>query len=921
VVEPALVTAVAAQDRLDLAALEGGIACFGTRSPTHAVTLLDVVGAEAALASADDATQEELLAGRAQFLNAQTTPFQVLLRAEPVDLEGHLARVRARAEQLPAALRTIALEYIQFLQALAQQRTLLERHCYIVLPDHRAEIPAVSLGRRMGSLLRLRPKFGLSRDRDSVDRSDDPETVPASVARRLHARSDLVARQLGRSGLHTRRLASQQVADLLHRCWSPELARVQRFRDELGAYTSLVVGSRRPARPRSADHDGQTSSDAANAGTGDAERLFALGTRTLADLIAPSGCEIRADHLQLDGQYGRVLVVTAYPRLVTPGWLSQLVEIDLPIEVSVHVYPLTSVEMVRALGVQIARLQSSRLAAMRGERIADPEREIALEDAERLRERLQRGEERLFAVSLYFLLRAKALGELDELTRRVEEQLDALLAHSRRALWEQERGFRSCLPEARDQLLVPRNLDTSALAATLPFVGPSLAMESGMLVGLARTGQTPVLLDPFDRSLDNANTVVVAPAGAGKSFFTKLLMLRQLINGTDCIAVDPENEYSRVAEAADGQVVRLAASSAHHINPFDLPAPPAGPGAGRNEEQSGSEDDVGENPLAEPVTGLLGLLEVMLCSSSNAAGKPGSFDNHERALLDRAIYRTYAEVGITADVTTHTRPAPLLGDLLAVLGDMPGEIATSLAVRLDRYVSGSLSAGLFAGPTNVELDRRLVVFNIQQLEDELRPLAIHLIAGWVWTRVRRDRRPRLLVIDEAWSLLRFAEGGAFVAAMARRARKYYLGLVTITQQVADLADEGHGETILSNAAQVLLLKQKADTIDAATTRFRLTAEERQLLLGADKGEGLLIVRGNRIPLQVVASKAEYRLATTNPRDLEELAAAAAAVPETPKVSASNGAAGQGSVGAVLAARRAARAAAISPNGVSHASLD
>jgi type IV secretory pathway VirB4 component len=251
---------------------------------------------------------------------------------------------------------------------------------------------------------------------------------------------------------------------------------------------------------------------------------------------------------------------------------------------------------------------------------------------------------------------------------------------------------------------------------------------------------------------------------------------------------------------------------------------------------------------------------------------------------------------------------------------MSGDAAASLAARLERYVQGSLSAGLFAGPTNVKLDRRVVVFNIQQLEDELRPLAIHLIAGWVWTRVRRDGRPRLLVIDEAWSLLRFAEGGAFVAAMARRARKYYLGLVTITQQVADLADEGHGETILTNAAQVLLLKQKAETIDAATTRFRLTSDERQLLLGADKGEGLLLVRGNRIPLQVVASKTEYRLATTNPRDLEDLAAAAAAVPEAAPVPLGNGA-DQGSVGAVLAARRAARSAATSPNGVNHDSVE
>ena len=270
-----------------------------------------------------------------------------------------------------------------------------------------------------------------------------------------------------------------------------------------------------------------------------------------------------------------MLAVTAYPRLVSAGWLSLLVESDLPIEVSLHVRPLASAEMVRALGIQIARLQSSRLAALRGERIADPEREIALEDAERLRERLQRGEERLFAVSLYVLLRAKTLRELDELTRRVEEQLDALLAHSRRALWEQERGFRSCLPEARDALLVPRNLDTSALAATLPFVGPSLAMETGMLVGVAARARHRCCCDPFDRSLDNANLAVVAPAGAGKSFFCKLLVLRQLINGTDCIVVDPEDEYSRVAEAAGGQVVRLAASSAHRINPFDLP-PAAG---------------------------------------------------------------------------------------------------------------------------------------------------------------------------------------------------------------------------------------------------------------------------------------------------------------------------------------------------------
>src|SRR6266545_2065638 len=282
----------ALQERLDLLAIEGGVASFGSRRSAHAVALLDVVGAEAALASADDATQEELLAGRAQFLNAQTTPFQVVVRAEPIDLEGHLRRVQARLASMPEPLRAIALDYLGYLPALAQQRTLLERHCYVVLPDQRAEIPAVALSRR------LRRLVGRGRH---AEPPDDPEAVSASVARRLQARADLVTRQLGRSGLRTHRLDSRQIAELLHRCWSPELARVQRLRDELGAYTTLAVSARQPARARPADEPvpGTAASRPADEAADDeAERMFALGNRSLADLIAPSGCEVRADHLQ-----------------------------------------------------------------------------------------------------------------------------------------------------------------------------------------------------------------------------------------------------------------------------------------------------------------------------------------------------------------------------------------------------------------------------------------------------------------------------------------------------------------------------------------------------------------------------------------------------------------------------------------------
>ncbi|MBV9542831.1 MAG: ATP-binding protein [Chloroflexi bacterium] len=592
----------------------------------------------------------------------------------------------------------------------------------------------------------------------------------------------------------------------------------------------------------------QPSSNAAQPLTPE-ERRFALGTRSLADLVAPAVVEVTRDHLRLEYQFARVLAVTRYPRSVSPGWLAPLVEFEHPLELSLHIHPLETAVIAKLLGHKMVQLQSSRLVDLRGGRLADPEREVAFEDAERLRDALQRGEERVFSVSLYILVRAASPRILDDLTRRVETTLDGMLAHSRVAILEQERGFRACLPIANDSLLVYRNLDTSSLATTFPFASSSLSMERGVLYGVAARSQSPVIVDPFDASLENANMAVFAMAGAGKSYFVKLMALRNLLAGVEFLIIDPEDEYRALCQAAGGQYVRLAGSSGQHVNPFDVPpAPPR---------------DVAEgvDPLAEQVMAMLGLLEVMLAEPGTSLGQ------HERNLLDRALYQTYARAGITSDISTHSRPAPLLVDLHAVLQETPGDLAMSLAIRLSRYVSGSLAGGLFAAPTDVELNRRLVVFNIQMLEEELRPLAIHLIANFVWKQVRRERRARLLVIDEAWSLLRYPEGGAFVSGMARRARKYYLGLVTITQDVADFLRSEHGRAVLVNAAMKLLLKQDATTVDVVADAFQLAAEERQYLLGAQKGEGLLFARGARLPLVVESSPAEHRLVTTAPREL------------------------------------------------------
>jgi hypothetical protein len=591
------------------------------------------------------------------------------------------------------------------------------------------------------------------------------------------------------------------------------------------------------------------------------ERLFALGPRTLADLIAPGGAEIRRDHLQLDAHYSRVLVVTGYPRTVAAGWLAPLVEeLDVPLELSMHIRPLASGDMVRSLGVQIAKLESSRRVDMLAQRITDPERDIGLEDTERLRSALQRGDEHVFSVSLYLLVRAASRRALDEATRRLETQLDGLMTHSRVALFEQERAFRSCLPEGRDRLLVPRNLDTSSLAISLPLTSSSLVMERGVLYGVAAQSQSPIIIDPFDSSFLNYNLAIIAPSGSGKSYFTKLLALRHLVAGTEFLVIDPEDEYRAVADAVGGMVVRLAASSPHRLNPLDLVAPePGDPGA------------VGD-PLAHSIAIVLGRLELLLCAGAGAGGAPGVLDVYERALLDHALVQTYAEAGITADPSTHEKPAPLLAHLHSVLNQMEGDLAARLAVRLRRHIpgAGSLGAGIFAGRTNVTLNQPFVVFHIRELPKELWPLAIHLISSHVWNTARHVRRQRLLVVDEAAMLLAHPSGGAFLADVARRARKHYLGLVTIWQRVGDLTGSEHGDTILTNSETKLLLKQSEEIIDAADARFRFTPSERRFLLGALKGEGLLFARGGRWPIRIEASPAEHRLATTNPRDMVDL---------------------------------------------------
>ncbi len=570
---------------------------------------------------------------------------------------------------------------------------------------------------------------------------------------------------------------------------------------------------------------------------------FAPGERSAADLVAPAAIEETRTQVAVDGQPSRVLALTDYPRHVSPNWLGRLVDFEEPLDLSLHLDPLDSQEVIRALTRRLVELQSSRLLDARGGRIASVEREVAYEDVERLREALERGDERVFSTSLYLRVAARTASELDRATARVTGALGGLMAGARPALFEMMPGLLSCLPAGQDHLGRRRNLDTSSLATMIPFASSQLAVERGILYGTNVHNRSLVVFDPFGQDQENANKVVFAKSGAGKSYACKVEALRALLRGIEYLVIDPEDEYGRICDAVGGQIIRLSGTSPQRINPFDLPA--GGPDGARD-------------PLGERVLALQGLLTLMLA-------EPGqSLDRREQGVLDAALYLAYRRAGITEDPATHDRPAPVLRDLLTVLRES-GE-PHGLADRLARYVDGSLGR-VFSERTTARLDRPFVVFNVRELEEELRPLAMYLIADHVWREVRARPRPRVLLIDEAWSLMRYREGARFLAQLARQARKRWLGLTTVTQDVEDFLHSPEGHTVLANSSVQLLLRQDSSTIGIVAETFGLSAGEREFLLSCRRGEALFLAKGNHIALSVEASELEDGYCRSDPQYL------------------------------------------------------
>ena len=578
---------------------------------------------------------------------------------------------------------------------------------------------------------------------------------------------------------------------------------------------------------------------------------FAKGVTALRDFIAPSSLQFESSYFQLGTRFARTYYVYGYPRQLYTGWLSGMVNLDEVIDLSMIVQPVDSQVVLNNLRKKVSQLEAGIQINSEKGRVRDPGMQAAVQDAEELRDKLQVGEERFFRFGLYFTIYGNSMEELEFISHKVESLLGQQLVYSKPASSQQEQGLSSTIPQFMDQLQIYRNMNTGAISTTFPFTSADLTQENGILYGINMHNSGLVIFDRF--SLENGNSVVFAKSGAGKSFTVKLEALRSMMFGTEIFIIDPENEYQKMCEAVGGSYVRLSLNSATRINPFDLPQV--------------VDKDESDNALRSNLITLHGLLRLMMGGAQAQMMQGGvatmpALNPAEEADLDAALIETYAKAGITNDPLTHGSTPPTISDLYDTLLHMGGT-GPQLAQRLRKYTSGTF-AGIFSQQSNVDVNNPMVVFNIRDLEDELRPVAMYIVLNHIWNRTKVDKKRRLLIVDEAWQLMRYEDSANFMFSIAKRARKYNLGLTTITQDVEDFMASRMGRAIVANASMQILLKQSPTAVDVLSDVFKLTSEEKKRLSQFPVGQGLFFAGQNHVHIQVIASPTENELIVTAP---------------------------------------------------------
>lgn len=582
------------------------------------------------------------------------------------------------------------------------------------------------------------------------------------------------------------------------------------------------------------------------------ERVYRQGVVTVRDVVSPASFEVNPTFLRLSGVYARTIFVITYPRHIGLGWSSPVINLNKTLDATMYFYPLPSNLVLKQLQKRVGIMTAGILTDADKGAPRDPIKETALRDIEALRDALTQGIEHFFQFAFYVTIYANELAELDKTTQEIEAMFGSKLIYTKSGFYQAEQGFNSTLPLGNDELQITYNMNTSPIAASFPFISSDLTSDGGILYGINRHNNSLILFDRF--SLQNANSVVFATSGAGKSYAIKLEILRSLMMGTDVIVIDPEMEYKHLSDAVGGTYINVSLASAAKVNPFDLP-------------RAVGEGTRVEDIIRSAVITLKGLLRIMI-GKPILAGAPPGFTPEEDSILDRALIEAYAKNDITPETVDLTAiTPPVLTDFQDVLEGMEG--AEELVARLRKYTEGTFS-GLLNQPTNVEMTNQLVIFSVRDLEDELRPVAIYTIVNYIWNVVRSVRKKRILVIDEAWWLMQYEDSARFVFALVKRCRKYYLGITTITQDVNDFLRSPYGQAIVNNSSLQLLMKQSPSAVDLIQKTFNLTDGEKFLLLESGVGEGIFFAGQKHAAIKVVASYTEDQIVTTNPQQLLDI---------------------------------------------------
>ncbi|MFA6547644.1 MAG: ATP-binding protein [Candidatus Magasanikbacteria bacterium] len=572
------------------------------------------------------------------------------------------------------------------------------------------------------------------------------------------------------------------------------------------------------------------------------ERVYREGVVSLKDIIAPASLNVESSFIQLGTTFARTIFIMNYPRYISIGWSSPVINMSINMDISMFFYPVKAAIILKQLKNKVGALEAQINADSEKGSPRDPIRETALRDVEELRDNLTQGTEHFFQFSFYVTIYTKNKEKLDQLSEDIESIFGSKLILSRKVLYQAEQGFNSTMPLCNDELMIAYNMNSSPIAASFPFISAELTSDNGILYGVNRHNNSLILFDRF--SMQNANMVVFATSGAGKSYAIKLEILRSLMMGVDIIVIDPEMEYKHLSDAVGGTYINISLSSESKVNPFDLPRPMG---------QEVAVDDI----IRSAVITVKGLLRIML----------GGITTEQDSIIDRALIETYAKKDITPDADLLTVQPPIMQDLQEVLEGMEG--SNDLVLKLQKYTEGTFS-GLFNSPTNVEMKNQLVVYSVRDLEDELRPLAIYAIINYIWNVVRSERKKRILIIDEAWWLMQHEDSARFIFALIKRCRKYFLGVTTITQDVNDFLHSQYGQAIVNNSALQLLLRQSPAAVENIQKVFMLTDSEKYLLLESGPGEGIFFAGLKHAAIKVVASYTEDQLVTTNPQQLLDI---------------------------------------------------